>query len=57
MNDLKYKNDSELNINIPPNFNLYAEEEERVDKENALFEERPRLGESNPMTFPCKRSH
>lgn len=45
----------ELDINLPPNFNLYAEEEKQDDE--LVFEDYPRLGETNPSTNPAKKSN
>lgn len=44
-----------IDINLPPNFNMYAED--RVNQDNqVMFEEIPRLGGSNPLTFAQGKS-
>ena len=45
----------ELNINLPPNFNLHAADEK--EEEEFIFKDYPRLGETNPSTNPPKKSN
>ena len=43
-----------LEINIPPNFNIYANEEEN-DQNDKIFDDIPRIAETNPMTCPLEK--
>jgi hypothetical protein len=55
MNNLnKSVKKDELEIDLPPNFNLYAEEEK--NDEEIIFEDYQKLGESNPLTIPPKKT-
>lgn len=46
---------NELNIHFPPNYNITIDQQDD-QKKVELFKQKPRLGQSNPQTFPSIRS-
>ncbi len=47
----------DLDINLPPNFDIYADQTEDKEEDYLVFEDYPRLGETNPQTNPSKKSN
>ena len=44
-----------LNINLPPNYQLYAKSERGINEE-VKVNSYPRIGENNPLTIPARKS-